>query len=136
MNINEFVERSVKQNASDLHFCVGHLPVMRITGDLHFCMTCSPVSQQWMETLCQQLLNDTQRCSLQQHHHIDFACQLPGNTRLRGHFFYQQRGLSLTFRLLPANCPTLESLHIPAIISNADDAEKRPDSGQWPHRQW
>ncbi len=116
MDIHEFIDFSVKQNASDLHFCIDHPPVIRTEGELHFCQTWPPVSPQWMKNLSQKLLNEDQRLSLQQDGQIDFTCQLGSNIRLRGHFFHQQHGLSVAFRLLSADCPTLTSLHAPEII--------------------
>ena len=34
MDIDEFVALSVKHNASDLHLCAGHPPMLRIDGEL------------------------------------------------------------------------------------------------------
>ena len=118
MNINEFVALSVEQNASDLHLCAGHHPVIRIDGLLHFCQTYPPVTRQWMEDLCQQLLDEEQYSSLRQHGQVDFSCSLAGNIRLRGHFFNQQWGLSVAFRLLSTDCPTLADLSAPDIINS------------------
>jgi twitching motility protein PilT len=48
MDIDEFVALSVKHNASDLHLCTGHLPMLRIDGELQAVESGEILTQQQM----------------------------------------------------------------------------------------
>ncbi|CNE82702.1 type IV pilus twitching motility protein PilT [Yersinia nurmii] len=116
MDFNEWVAASVKHNASDLHLCTGYHPALRICGDLHIFSQAGQVTSTWIQNLSRQLLDEVHYEKLQRHGQIDFSFSLPCGTRLRGHFFQQQRGLSAAFRLISAQCPTLAELDAPEVV--------------------
>ncbi len=66
MDIDEFVALSVKHNASNLHLCTGHLPMLRIDGELQAVESGEILTQQQMEAWCQAQLSKTMWQQLQQ----------------------------------------------------------------------
>lgn len=116
MDIDQFVALSVKHNASDLHLCAGHLPMLRIDGELRPTDAAENLTPERMLALCDLLLTPKQRRELQQCGQIDFALQRPGGIRLRANAFLQSRGVSLALRRIAGECPTLAALAAPEII--------------------
>ncbi|ANS44683.1 type IV pilus twitching motility protein PilT [Serratia inhibens] len=116
MDIDEFVALSVKHNASDLHLCAGHQPMLRIDGELQPLEGAEILTQERMHQLCGTLLQPPQRQHLQQQGQLDLALTLAGDIRLRANFFLQNLGISIALRLIAGHCPTLAALAAPAIV--------------------
>lgn len=116
MDIDEFVALSVKHNASDLHLCTGHLPMLRIDGELQAVESGEILTQQQMKAWCQAQLSKTMWQQLQQVGQLDLALALAGGTRLRANFFLQNTGVSVALRRIASQCPTLAELTTPEII--------------------
>lgn len=116
MDIDEFVALSVKHNASDLHLCAGHQPMLRIDGELQPLEGAEILTQEHMHQLCGSLLQPLQRQHLQQQGQLDLALTLAGDIRLRANFFLQNLGVSIALRLIAGRCPTLAALAAPGIV--------------------
>ncbi|WP_260513550.1 type IV pilus twitching motility protein PilT [Serratia fonticola] len=116
MDIDEFVALSVKHNASDLHLCTGHLPMLRIDGELQAVESGEILTQQQMAAWCQTQLSQTRWQQLQQVGQLDLALALADGTRLRANFFLQNAGVSVALRRIASQCPTLAELTTPEII--------------------
>lgn len=117
MEIDQWIALSVKHNASDLHLCSGHFPLLRINGELYPVEGAEKLSATALEQLGLTLLTPTQQQALQQQGQIDLALTRPEGIRLRANFFYQQKGLSVALRPLAQHCPTLETLAAPEIVT-------------------
>ncbi|QLK60097.1 PilT/PilU family type 4a pilus ATPase [Enterobacteriaceae bacterium Kacie_13] len=116
MDIDGFVVRSVKQNASDLHLCTGYSPMLRIDGELSRCEDLPVLSAAQMQVLCSQWLDDAQRTVLQKAGQVDKALTLGEGVRMRLNVFRQWHGLSAALRPIPARCPGLASLLAPEVL--------------------
>ncbi|ERK12000.1 Twitching motility protein PilT [Serratia fonticola AU-P3(3)] len=116
MDIDEFVALSVKHNASDLHLCTGHLPMLRIDGELQAVERGEILTLQQMSAWCQTQLSQTMWQQLQQVGQLDLALALADGTRLRANFFLQNAGVSVALRRIASRCPTLVELTTPEII--------------------
>jgi len=116
MDIGELVALSVKHNASDLHLCADHPPMLRIDGELQPLAGAENLTPEQMLTWCDALLASPQRRELQQQGQADFVVQQPDGTRLRANAFMQRQGISLALRRITDLCPTLAALAAPAIL--------------------
>lgn len=123
MDIDEFVERSVKQNASDLHLCAGHLPMLRSQGKLRPLENMAKITVENMQWLSDTWLDPSQQAELQRKGQTDGAITLASGLRLRVNFFRQLHGLSAALRRVPEHCPQLEQLHVPPVVINLTEAE-------------
>ncbi|OTA18026.1 Twitching motility protein PilT [Xenorhabdus vietnamensis] len=118
MNMEKLVSLSVKHNASDLHLCVGQVPVLRINGMLYPQKQLEEIQSHTLMAWGEKTLSEMQKQQLQKHGHVDFVVVMPDKQRLRGNLFYQQSHLSLVLRLIADKCPTLEQLYVPDIIQH------------------
>ncbi|WP_409308002.1 type IV pilus twitching motility protein PilT [Pectobacterium sp. B1J-3] len=118
MDIDEWVALSVKHNASDLHLCSGHPPVLRIDGRLQPENTLPRLGTDQLEQWCATWLASTQRQRLQQSGQVDGALTLACGQRLRVNVFRQRHGLSIALRLIPSSHLSLHALRAPTILSH------------------
>lgn len=118
MDLDEIVTLSVKHNAADLHLCSGHLPYWRRQGRLEALPDWPKVTSQWMTQFINIWLDEAQQQQLKAAGQLDFALNLSGGQRLRANLFRQRQGLSLALRTIASQCPALESLRLPAIVSS------------------
>lgn len=112
MNMEEIVALSVKHNVSDLHLSNAWPARWRKRGR----MERAPFTVSDIDGLLAHWLDEGQQAMLRQHGQLDFAVSLADSLRLRASAFRQQQGISLALRLLPTQCPTLESLDAPLVL--------------------
>ncbi|MFP9230370.1 type IV pilus twitching motility protein PilT [Pectobacterium cacticida] len=118
MELDEWVARSVKHNASDLHLCSGHPPVIRVDGRLQLENTLPRLTSEQVTQWCHAWLEPTQREQLRQSGQVDGALMLPDGQRLRVNVFRQREGLSAALRIIPSVQPSLDALHAPRVLSS------------------
>lgn len=123
MDIDEFVELSVKQNASDLHLCAGHQPMLRSQGELRPLENTTKITPENMQWLSDTWLEPSQHSELQRKGQTDGAITLANGLRLRVNFFRQLHGLSAALRRVPQRCPQLEQLHAPPVVASLTEYE-------------
>jgi twitching motility protein PilT len=119
--IDSFLRLVVEQQASDLHFHAGNVPLIRYGGDLvplHF----RSLSEAEAKRFLLEIMTPAQREELDSEQEIDFAYELPGVARFRAHVFHQSLGLGGVFRIVPARLFTLEELRLPAAVRKLANA--------------
>ncbi|NNL67361.1 MAG: type IV pilus twitching motility protein PilT [Myxococcales bacterium] len=102
--------------ASDLHVHSGSPLRMRVHGDLRT-ESDAPMDAAECEAMLVDALDDDQWAALCKTGQVDFAYAIDGIGRFRSNVYRQQRGLDGTFRLVPAEPPTLESLGLPETLA-------------------
>ncbi|UVO07620.1 type IV pilus twitching motility protein PilT [Pectobacterium polonicum] len=117
MELDEWMARSVKHNASDLHLCSGHPPVLRVDGRLQPENTLPCLMQEQVAQWCDVWLEPTQKEQLRQAGQVDGALMLPDGQRLRVNVFRQREGLSVALRIIPFVQPSLDELHAPPVLA-------------------
>jgi twitching motility protein PilT len=115
-SIDQLLATAVNGNASDTILVAGSPATMRVNGDL-VADTGPALSADGIRGMLLPLLTQGQIEDLQEHKCVDF-CFVRGSTgRFRANFHYQRGTLAASIRLLPAQIPTLESLHLPASLA-------------------
>lgn len=84
----------------------------RRQGKLEICPETSPFPAEVID----KWFTEEQKEQLVQEGQVDFSRTMNSGIRLRGQAFCQQQGYSLALRLLPKQCPTLDSLAMPAAV--------------------
>ena len=112
VNINELLNYAISANASDLHLSVGSIPMVRIDGKMQT-LQLSPLKNEEMIQIRNDVLNDNQKKILDEKLEIDFSYQIKDKGRFRVNFFNQINGLSAAFRIIPSIIKTSEELGIP-----------------------
>jgi twitching motility protein PilT len=120
MQINELLDVTIKNNASDLHLMPGTFPAIRIDGALRYLSNYPLLSAQEVELMIFSILKPEQKELLTNNKEIDFSFGFGGGTygdmgRFRTNIYYQRGVLSAAFRFLQPTIRTIEELHMPKI---------------------
>jgi twitching motility protein PilT len=114
-SLDQLLQLAVQRNASDILLVAGTAIAMRIRGALTSAAG-TPMSSEDIRTLLLPLVSAAQSEELAKNKSLDF-CFIRGSIgRFRANFHYQRGTLAASIRLLPAQIPSLESLHLPASL--------------------
>ena len=109
MNIQELLNFSVQQKASDLHLTAGMPPLIRVDGDIRR-INIDPMDHKEVHALIYEIMNDKQRKGYEEHLESDFSFEISGLARFRVNAFVQNRGAAAVFRTIPSKVLTMEQL--------------------------
>ncbi len=108
---------AVKKGASDIHLSSGYPPLIRIHGKLQRVNTRS-VRSEHLQKLANEILTPEQQETLKTTKELDFAYAIPGVARFRTNVFFQIKGRSFAFRVIPEKIRSLEELGAPEGVYN------------------
>lgn len=111
MELSELLTDCLKSHASDLHLSVDMPPLMRVDGELRP-LRPTPLNRKLVSQLLFTVMTDSQKRDLETALEVDFAFEIDGLVRFRANIFWQYRGLSGVFRLLPKHILSLDTLHM------------------------
>ena len=114
--MQELLELTVKEQASDLHLSLGHPPVLRIAGRLVPLVKKKIMTDDLLRELTTSLMTEEQRVRLEQEKEVDFSYNMQDKARFRVNVFYQMSSLSAALRLIPKRIKTLEELNLPPVL--------------------
>lgn len=111
MDINEILTKAVEAGASDIHFARDLPPVFRINGQL---VHTDLEKLEWDQTkrLVFQIMSDEQKHRLAEHKELDFSYSITGG-RFRVNAFFDNNGVTATFRVIPAAPPDMKTILMP-----------------------
>jgi len=109
MNIQELLNFSVQQGASDLHVTAGMPPLIRVDGDIRR-INVDPMEHKEVHGLIYDIMNDKQRKDYEEFLESDFSFEIPGLARFRVNAFVQNRGAAAVFRTIPSKVLSMEQL--------------------------
>ena len=115
MDISELLAFTVKKGASDLHISSGEPPMIRINGDMTR-IKVPPIDARDVQNMVYDIMNDEQRKHFEETLELDFSFPLGDIARFRVNTFFQLRGMSAVFRVIPSEVLTLEQLNAPEIF--------------------
>jgi len=114
--INEILKLMVEVNASDLHIRVPSPPVFRIDGLLVPQNQYPALTSKDVEDIFLDISNEEQHSMFLRDWELDFALSLPGLARFRVSVMKQRESISLAFRKVPFEIPTIDQLGLPQIL--------------------
>lgn len=115
MDVIELLKLMVERRASDLHLRVPSPPVLRIDGNLTPQENLPPVTVNDVELAFEQISTAEQKGRFHLEKELDFAYSVPGLARFRVSVMQQRGTISLAFRLVPFEVPTIDELGLPQI---------------------
>jgi len=118
--IDAFLKLGTDQGCSDIHFAVGVPPMLRMFGDL-MPVKFRDLSQAELEGYIGEITHRAQQEHLRRGHDLDFSYVASNGGRFRVNVFRKDTGIGATFRAIPTEVPTLESLKLPPIIQKLCD---------------
>jgi twitching motility protein PilT len=113
--LDSFLRLVAEQQASDLHFHAGSVPVIRHDGalqDLPFRVLGELETRRFLA----EILTPEQARALERDQQVDFIYVLPGTARFRTSVFSHSHGLGAVFRVVPDRRPTLTELGLPPVV--------------------
>lgn len=115
MNIQELLNFSVQQGASDLHITAGMPPLIRVDGDIRR-INVEAMDHKEVHGLIYDIMNDKQRKDYEEFLESDFSFEIPGLARFRVNAFVQNRGAAAVFRTIPSKVLSMEQLGMGEIF--------------------
>jgi twitching motility protein PilT len=112
---HELFELMVERRASDLHLWVPSPPVLRIDGVLTQLNQFPPVDPKKVEMVFDSVTTPEQKRTFLEKLELDFAYSIPGLARLRVNAMSQRGTISLAFRLVSFEVPSIDELRLPQI---------------------
>ncbi len=123
MSIQELLQLTVKNNASDLHLLAGIPPSLRIDGSLSPVTNHAALNPEDIQKMLFSLLTPEQKELLSANKELDFSVgfgtDVYGDSgRFRVNAYFQKGNIAAAFRYLPPNIRTVEDLHLPKVLHN------------------
>ena len=113
--LDPLLAQAAERKASDIILVVGSGVTLRVNGVLTPA-TGKVLTPEDLRRLLLPLLTSEQTKELETRRVVDFSFVRAGLGRFRANIHYQRGTLAASIRLLPGQMPTLESLHLPAIL--------------------
>lgn len=118
--IDAFLKLGLAQGCSDIHLAVGVPPMLRMHGDL-MPIKFRDLGDTELEGYISEILSANQRKRFDEGHDLDFSYVSEDRGRFRVNVFRKETGIGATFRFIPGEVPTLESLDLPVIVRKLCD---------------
>lgn len=110
--LNALLTKANALEASDVHMVAGSAPIFRINGKLTPEKEGRLMPDDTIE-MARAILTDKLWDELQEKREVDLSYGIPGVSRFRVNIFHQRSAVSLAFRVIPRDIPSIDSLGIP-----------------------
>jgi len=120
-HINAILATGASNNASDVHFIVGHQPLFRIDGKLVEAQVEPVLTPELMEELVFSILTDEQKAKFIQDRELDFAYQVKKSARFRVNVHWERGYVGMVARVVRTHPPTMEELRMPKVVYELTD---------------
>jgi len=117
VELEDLLEFTVENNASDLHLSSGLPPMIRIDGEIRR-LSAAPLTSSQILKMIYGIMNDRQRRIFDEDSDMDFSYGVDGLARFRVNAFQQLRGTSAAFRTIPNKISTLDDIQAPSIFQS------------------
>jgi twitching motility protein PilT len=116
--IDQMFHAMVRQGASDLHLCVGSVPMIRKDGHMQpLDPAATAVTAPEIVQLLAPIMPEKNRKEYAERHDTDFAYEIADLARFRSNVFADRRGPGAVFRVIPSKILTAEQLGLsPHVI--------------------
>ena len=113
--LDAFLKLGREQSCSDIHLAVGVPPMFRMHGDL------APIKfrdlgDNELEGYMNEILTTSQKEKFKQGDDLDFSYMSEDIGRFRVNLFRKSSGMGATFRYIPSEIPSFETLNLPPSI--------------------
>jgi len=115
MKIEELLRSMTEKDASDLHIRVPGPPVMRIDGSLMPQEDLPHISPLDVQEAFEQITTENQQAVFHQELELDFAYSIPNLARFRVNVMQQRGTMSIAFRRVPIEIPSVDKLGLPQL---------------------
>jgi len=114
--LEELLQITIDEGASDLHISVSHPPIIRINGKL-IALTKKPlITSHDGREIAMEMMNNQQKEKFLRNYEVDFSYSYRGLARFRVNVFFQRGEVSCAMRLIPGRVQSLEELGMPTSL--------------------
>jgi twitching motility protein PilT len=124
MHVNDLLKHAVESGASDLHLKVGSYPMLRVRGQLVQAKCDRQLAHEDIVSMAATVLPTSHRERFKDNHDVDLAYSVPGLGRFRCNAFQQRGTIGLSFRVIPMEAKTIESLALPLVLKKIAAEER------------
>ena len=115
--LDELLRIGHAKGASDVHLVAGSAPIYRINGQLIPTDEGRLMPNDTYE-MAKSILTDELWEVLENKREVDLSYGIENISRFRVNIFYQRSSVSIAFRVIPRDIPSIETLGIPTILQN------------------
>ena len=113
--LDAFLQLGCAQGCSDIHLAMGVPPMLRLHGDL-LPVKYRDLDDEELTSLLREIVTDGQWATFMAGHDLDFSYAQEGIGRFRVNLFQKTQGIGATFRVIPSQVPTLDTLGLPPVV--------------------
>jgi twitching motility protein PilU len=117
INIQEFFNRMIELEASDLYLTVARPPMYRVDGKIQGGGEHAFTPAE-LKDLCQAILNEKQRLEFAEALEMNMAMSLPGVARFRVNVFQQRGSVGMVIRRIKADVMSVDEMGLPSILKD------------------
>ncbi len=118
--IDSFLKLGLTQGCSDVHLAVGVPPMLRMHGDL-MPIKFRELKDTELDGYIDEILSPKLKERFLAGHDLDFSYVSEDGGRFRVNVFRKDTGVGATFRFIPNDIPTLDSLDLPDVLQSLCD---------------
>ncbi len=124
MTVQQLLQYTIENKASDLHLVVGSPPMIRLDGNLVSVVGCEILTPLACEQLIAGVMNTELRQIFGVNKETDFSFTLEDGGRFRVNAYCQKNTQAASFRLIPSTIPTIDALGLPAVCHQIVNAKQ------------
>ena len=113
--IDKYLQASLGQNASDLHFVSGDPVRARVHGGLQAIME-ERLTIDVVQEAMSEIMDGTTKRAFDADDAADFAYEIEGVSRFRVNVFRHLNGIGAIFRAIPSKAMSLDDLNMPDVV--------------------
>jgi twitching motility protein PilT len=118
VSVQDFLNRLLELDGSDLHLTAGAPPTVRVHGDLMRLDEYPLLDPEGLRQLIYAILPQRHRERFEQDLELDTSYSLPGKARFRVNVYMQRDAIGAALRLIPYEIRSLEQLGMPANMAD------------------
>lgn len=115
LTMDNLLEMTIKNNASDLHITVGYPIYLRIDGKLRK-LGSETITRERAKELIDQVLDDEKRELLEVNKEVDLSYSYQDKARFRVNAYHERGNPAAAFRLIPNKIRSIEELMLPKVL--------------------
>lgn len=119
-DIKKVLAKSIEIKASDVHINVGMHPILRKNTELIDADFPVVTNDDAREMIIGMVGADRFR-KLENNRDLDFSTSLDDGHRFRVNAHYQRDTIAISFRVIPNQIPSIDSLHLPPVVKELTD---------------
>jgi len=110
------LKKAVEEKASDVHLKTGIPPVVRVGGTLRLLTKALVLTNEMVDSICQNILTGTHREKVRAGKEVDLAYSLPKVGRFRLNIFKHRSQIGIIARFIPFEIKTIDELGLPGAV--------------------